>query len=132
MTQRVSTLIVLLVLTACERTPGGSMSGWAVPAATTTRRAPARCDAAVSGETDAARATLRDQQKRAQSDADASAWVAVGQDLVRVARTQAEPRYYEQAADCAKQALARSSGDAAALRLLGLVLMNEHRFKEAR
>jgi tetratricopeptide (TPR) repeat protein len=59
------------------------------------------------------------------------AWVTAGRDFVRVARTHAEPSYYAQSEACARGALERSPSDAGALQLMGLTLLNQHRFREA-
>ena len=116
---------VLLSLAACQRTPE---RGEIAP-----RRAPsAGCNAAPTGTARVDNETRRDQQKLKTEAAEASVWVAVGQDFVRVARTHAEPGYYANAEACAQQALARDRADAGALQLMGLVLLNQHRFVEAR
>jgi tetratricopeptide (TPR) repeat protein len=65
------------------------------------------------------------------ADAEPAAWVSAGRDFVRIARNHAEPGYYVQAEACAREALARSPSESAALQLMGLVMLNEHRFREA-
>jgi tetratricopeptide (TPR) repeat protein len=125
MKRSMSTVGLMLTLVACQGTAGGSK-------ATPVRALAARCDAAPSGDSSAAIDTRRDQLKLKAADADANAWLAVGQDFVRMARTHAEPRYYLQAEACAREALARSPEEAGAQRLMGLVLLNQHRFADAR
>lgn len=63
---------------------------------------------------------------------EASAWVALGQALVRGAREQVRPELYRNADACARTALVRDPGHAGALQLRAMVLLNEHRFAEAR
>jgi tetratricopeptide (TPR) repeat protein len=82
-------------------------------------------DARVDADTRAHLAQLR------AADAEPVAWVSAGRDFVRIARNYAEPRYYAQAEACAREALAHSPSDSAALQLMGLVMLNEHRFREA-
>jgi tetratricopeptide (TPR) repeat protein len=60
------------------------------------------------------------------------AWVRTGWDWVRKARLSADPGFYVNVASCADEALRLSPADTAALQLRGLVLMNGHRFEEAR
>src|SRR5262249_3283426 len=60
------------------------------------------------------------------------AWVALGQSSVEKARTAGDPGYYLNANACADLALDLSPGDPLALDLRGLVLLNDHKFEEAR
>jgi tetratricopeptide (TPR) repeat protein len=120
-----SLLGLMLMLAACQRTPA-DLDGKSRRALSADCTEPPRGTAQVDED------TRRDQLKLKAADADASLWVAVGQDFVRVARTHDEPRHYAQADACSTAALARSPADAAALRLRGLVMLNQHRFREAR
>lgn len=64
--------------------------------------------------------------------ANATAFVLAGFDFVRQARTKSEPGLYRNAEACAQEALALEPSNAQAQRLSGLVLLNDHRFGEAR
>jgi tetratricopeptide (TPR) repeat protein len=59
-------------------------------------------------------------------------WIALGEAWVRKAREASDPGLYHSAADAADAALALSPGLPRALELRGLVLMEGHRFEEAR
>jgi tetratricopeptide (TPR) repeat protein len=89
----------------------------------------ARCDdpAALSDRDAAAHL----QQLKA-ANPQAPAYLNVGRDWVRLARTRAEPGYYQQARACAEQALQLTPDEPVALQLVGLTLLNDHRFAEAR
>jgi tetratricopeptide (TPR) repeat protein len=58
--------------------------------------------------------------------------VAVGYAWVGKARADAAPERYVNAEACAEQALERNPNDAAAAALRGMVLLNDHRFADAR
>ncbi|HKU37835.1 MAG TPA: tetratricopeptide repeat protein [Polyangiales bacterium] len=60
------------------------------------------------------------------------AFVLAGSDFVRRARAKSEPDLYRNAEVCAAQALELDPEHAGALRLQGLVLLNDHRFERAR
>ena len=80
-------------------------------------------------------ATLMAAQAKARTAAPAeraAAWVAVGHAFVRVARTRSTPLLYRNVEACADRALDAAADDSDALHLKGLVMMDEHRFKEAR
>ncbi len=59
-------------------------------------------------------------------------WVRIGWGWVRKARLSGDPGFYLNVAGCSDEALRVSPGHTAALELRGLVLMNDHRFEEAR
>jgi tetratricopeptide (TPR) repeat protein len=59
-------------------------------------------------------------------------WVELGRAWVPKARQSADPGFYAHADGCAQVALELKQGYAPALALRGLVLLNDHRFKEAR
>jgi len=59
-------------------------------------------------------------------------WVRVGWGWVRKARLSTDPGFYVNVASCADEALRVSPDDTAAHELRALVLMNGHRFEEAR
>jgi tetratricopeptide (TPR) repeat protein len=76
---------------------------------------------------------LRELQARAQhTPAKPEAWVALGQAWVRKARGNADALHYLSADACAELALRLSPSDRGALDLRGLMLLNAHRFEEAR
>ena len=60
------------------------------------------------------------------------AWLTLGEAWVRKAREEADPGLYRSAEDCARAALALARDSQRAHRLLGLVLLEDHRFEEAR
>lgn len=60
------------------------------------------------------------------------AWLTLGEEWVRKAREVADPGLYRSAEDCARAALALARDSQRAHRLLGLVLLEDHRFEEAR
>jgi tetratricopeptide (TPR) repeat protein len=60
------------------------------------------------------------------------AWLALGQAWIVKARDLAKPLYYANAGACAAIVLAQQPDNRLALELQGLVLMNDHRFEEAR
>jgi tetratricopeptide (TPR) repeat protein len=59
-------------------------------------------------------------------------WITLGRAWVRKARESADPGFYLNADACAAVVLAKSSDNAAALDLRGLVMMNGHQFEKAR
>ena len=59
-------------------------------------------------------------------------WIALGRAWVRKARESADPGYYRSAESAARAALEIAPGSPLALDLLGLVLLSDHRFAEAR
>jgi tetratricopeptide (TPR) repeat protein len=80
-------------------------------------------------------AELEEAQQKAQAAVPrerAAAWVSAGQALVRIARTRTQPELYAHVEACANRALEAVEGDADALHLKGIVMMDAHRFSEAR
>jgi tetratricopeptide (TPR) repeat protein len=80
-------------------------------------------------------AELTAAQAKAQSAAPrerTAAWVSVGHNFVRVARTRSTPLFYRNVEACAARALGAAPDDPGALQLRGLVMMDEHRFSDAR
>jgi tetratricopeptide (TPR) repeat protein len=59
-------------------------------------------------------------------------WIQLGQAWVRKARESADPVYYVNADACAEEALLLAPDQRQALELRGLVLLNDHRFSQAR
>lgn len=60
-----------------------------------------------------------------------SAWVNVGHSFVRRARSLGRPELYVNADSCAEHALSIKPGDPNALHLRGMVLLIDHRFRDA-
>src|SRR5262245_14487678 len=60
------------------------------------------------------------------------AWVDLGHAWVRKAREGSDPGLYLNAQDCAEAALELAPGSRRAQLLRGMVLLNDHRFEEAR
>ena len=88
---------------------------------------------AADGGDDAAHQALRKAQDGARErTGEVNAWVATGDAWLRVARTYARPELFSAAQDCAERALAVDAKAAPAMRLQALVMMNAHRFSEAR
>jgi tetratricopeptide (TPR) repeat protein len=73
---------------------------------------------------------LQDMARRSPERVDA--WLALGQQWIRKARGTGDPGYYLNAGACAEVALRLSPDQRAALSLKGMVLLNAHRFAEAR
>lgn len=106
------------------------------PQSKTAQRAPLSAEALCLQAPDATRAPApeltRAQQRARSTPALAAAWVATGHAFVQRARRIAAPELYRNVQGCAEAALARSPDDAAALQLETLVLLNDHRFAQAR
>ena len=60
------------------------------------------------------------------------AWIVLGRAWVRKARESNDPGFYLNANACASVVLAKDPADKLALDLRGLVLLNDHKFEEAR
>lgn len=63
---------------------------------------------------------------------DAETWARLGRAFVRLARQESQPALYAQAGDAADRALALSAEHRGALEVRQAVLLNDHRFAEAR
>jgi tetratricopeptide (TPR) repeat protein len=122
--------LLALALAACRggappRPPGGAEQGPLAEARHLALHA-ARGAAAVDR-------LIATAQERARAHPEqAGGWIALGRLWVRKARETAEPRWYLSADACAEVALDREPGSPAALTLRGMVLLNDHRFAEAR
>lgn len=76
---------------------------------------------------------IRSQQGRARElPSKADEWVQSGRHWVRKARLSADPGFYVNVEGCAAMALEVAPGFAQALALRSLVLMNDHKFEQAR
>jgi tetratricopeptide (TPR) repeat protein len=82
---------------------------------------------------DPARAALAlAQRSAADRPSDVSAWVGAGEAWLRVARTHAQPAAFRAAQDCSERALQLEAASVPALHLRAQLLLNAHRFREAR
>lgn len=79
---------------------------------------------------DAELSALQDRARRFPSKIEN--WILLGQTWIRRARESAEPGFYRNADACADMALRLQAGSPLALNLRALVLMNDHRFADAR
>jgi len=78
-------------------------------------------------------ARIRGLQSRLQtSPTKVEVWVELGQAWVRKARSSGDSLHYLSADACAEMALRLAPSDRGALDLRGLMLLNEHRFEDAR
>jgi tetratricopeptide (TPR) repeat protein len=73
-----------------------------------------------------------EQEKLARSPDRVDEWIALGQAWVRKARESADPVYYVNADACAEEGLLLVPEHRKALELRGLVLLNDHKFGQAR
>lgn len=80
---------------------------------------------AVDKEIDRLQTLVRKQPEKA------DAWIALGHSWIRKARDAQRPNLYANAGACADLVLAQQPENRSALELQGLVLMNDHRFREA-
>ena len=135
----IGALLGVALGTGCRRAPASAMKE-AGPAAQASRAAGALsseesqelclADPAGSASIDQ---ELRSAQKRARQLAlKSDEWVSVGRQWVRKARFASDPGFYVNVDGCAAVALRLEPDLALALELRGLVLMNDHRFEEAR
>lgn len=83
-----------------------------------------------SGEADKRVRKLQDLLKRQPKKVDA--WILLGRAFVKKARQSTEPGFYNNAQACAKRALDLRPQYSLALDLQAMVLMNQHRFSEAK
>ena len=88
--------------------------------------------AKVSGTTLADKSVTEAQKAVRDNRAKDDAWVVLGRAWVRKARESADPGFYLNADACAEVVLERSPDQRLALDLRGLVLLNGHKFDEAR
>ena len=101
-----------------------------VAPATMTPRALALATTRGSAPIDVALAALRASAER-QPDR-VEPWILLGRAWVRKSREATDPGFYVNADACAEVALAIAPGDRLALDLRALVLLNDHRFEDAR
>lgn len=122
-------LATLLLLGACEGKAPAAARGEAAESAGELR---ALALFKVEGTTAVDKA-LRERQEAAQKmDRRADHWIQLGRAWVEKARLSSDPGYYLHADAAAKTALQLEPDNGAAMNLRGLVLLNDHRFKEAK
>ena len=91
-----------------------------------------REDACLAAQGDAALTEAQAKARSASGRERSAAFVSVGHELVRIARTRTEPELYRNVDACVEHALRAAPGDPDALHLRGVVWMDAHRFAEAR
>ena len=92
----------------------------------------ASCDQQVSASNTRDAELGRLQAELQKPEVAAGAFVSVGYAWVRKARAESAPALYRNAEACAEQALERTPSDATAAGLRGMVLLENHRFGDAR
>jgi tetratricopeptide (TPR) repeat protein len=90
------------------------------------------CLTEATGRSPVDQALDSDQARARRFPTKPEAWVAVGWEWVRKARFSGDPGFYVNVSSCADEALRVSPDNSAARELRGLVLMNGHKFEEAR
>lgn len=88
--------------------------------------------ARVTGTTLADKSVIEAQKNVRDNRAKDDAWIVLGRAWVKKARESADPGFYLNADACAQVVLERSPDQKLALDLRGLVLLNGHKFDEAR
>ena len=131
--RRGTVLLLLLLSTACRRSsatadPPAAASGSAAAPQSSTQ-ALALAKPAGSSPIDQ---QITQRQGIIQKAPAAADWVTMGQLWVREARETGDPGYYLNANACADLALHKAPDDRLALDLRAIVLLNQHRFEEAR
>jgi tetratricopeptide (TPR) repeat protein len=86
----------------------------------------------VAGGTALERRVTELQRRVRAAPARVEGWIQLGESWVRQARAASDPALYRAADACADEALRREPGNARALALRGAVLLDAHRFAEAR
>ncbi len=127
------TICLLTLLIACSRKPAAPAAASPAGAIDTAEgRAKMLALMQPGGELPVDR-TIRDLQGLVQRQPDKTeAWLALGHAWIIKARDTAKPSLYANAGACADTVLAGKPDNRLALELQGLVLMNDHRFEEAR
>lgn len=120
-----SLTVLAVTLVACR----GRSSGRSEPDRTLGHPLALRAPAG-TGPTDRRIGELQDHLRRAPRALEV--WIALGEAWVRKAREASDPGLYHGAEDSAAAALSLSPGAPRALALRGVVLLENHRFEEAR
>jgi tetratricopeptide (TPR) repeat protein len=126
-------ICLFLVLFACSKKPSAQAPATAAGSIETAEgRARLLALMQVPGELPVDR-SIRDLQAMVQRQPEKTeAWLALGHAWIVKARDDARPSLYANAGACADLVLAGKPDNRSALELQGLVLMNDHRFEEAR
>jgi tetratricopeptide (TPR) repeat protein len=135
---RTALLVVGVLLSACQGAPaqpGASVA--ATASATAEGSSPLSIArrlalAKPTGTTAIDRELARLQPVAEKQPAQPDPWVQLGRVWVRKAREASDPGFYLNARACADLALDAAPGDRPATNLLGLVLLNDHKFDDAR
>ena len=137
-----SLLAAMTVLVGCSETRGSAKPEPAAQAAAAVAT-PADADAKLpknqrlalaplAGANLADKAVTELQKVARANPAKDESWIMLGRSWVRKARESADPGFYLNADACAEVVLERSPDDRLALDLRGLVMLNAHKFDEAR
>lgn len=130
-TMRLLLLAALLLDVGCKRAPAETPTTSQGPAtALAAQQKLALASVVGVGPVDVGIAQL--QALLGKKPTDDAAWAALGRAWISKARVSGDPGYYLNAEACAQVILARSPDATPALELRALVLVNQHRFAEAR
>jgi tetratricopeptide (TPR) repeat protein len=123
-------LLVALLIGACTKAPEHATT--LLARAEPVRESRALCLAEVRGDKPVDIALRRAQAGTRHLPGRADPWIAAGRGWVREARLNSDPGFYLNVDGCASEALAATPDFIPALELHSLVLMNDHRFEQAR
>lgn len=138
---RTALLLVGVLLSACQNAPPPAGSSPSPAAATSSAIAERSTPLAIArrlalapptGTSAIDRELARLQPIAEKQPGQPEPWVALGRVWVRKAREASDPGFYLGAKACADLALDAAPGDRPATNLLGLVLLNDHKFDDAR
>lgn len=125
-------ICLLVLLFACSKKPAPATAGAAGSIDTSEGRAKMLALMQPGGTLPVDK-TIEGLQAMVQRQPDKTdAWLALGQAWIVKARDTARPSLYANAGACADTILAAQPDNRAALELQGLVMMNDHRFEDAR
>ncbi len=139
--RRTASLVLGLTLAACQNAPPPAGSSPAAATATSIASAEATSPLTIArrlalarptGTTAIDRELARLQPLAEKQPGRPEPWVQLGRVWVRKAREASDPGFYLGAKGCADLALDAAPGDRSATNLLGLVLLNDHKFDDAR
>lgn len=123
---------VLFSLSACKEAPPPVATRAAPRQETSNAVDPGGAMAPVAGDTSTDRAIRDVQEVVRRTPGRGRPLLRLAQLFVRKARESSDPGFYQQADDAVSRALRLDPNDLAALQIRGLVLMQDHRFNEAR
>ncbi|WP_224366467.1 tetratricopeptide repeat protein [Hyalangium versicolor] len=127
-------MVLLAALTGCkEKQESAAPTAQAAPATKEARDDNRLLALASPGGQTAVDQQIRQLQEQVlRSPEKVEMWLALGQEWIRKARGTGDPGYYLNAGACAEVALKLSPDQQLALSLKGMVLLNAHRFADAR